>query len=405
MPKGFFNSQTTQFQKPENRNKVKTTPSCGICKLHKSCDSPKMKVSGYGGKGILIVGEAPGQTEDKVGRQFVGKAGQRLRNTLALFDINMEKDCWLTNAINCRPPKNRTPTHAEVEYCRPIPMKAIKDLEPELIILCGGTAISSVIGSRWKKNLKGITRWRGWTIPDRDLNAWICPIFHPSYVERMDNVPVIEKIFTDDLARAISTDRQIPEFKDEKQFVQIMKSETEIKSYLADLIKRRPPTAFDYETTGLKPHARVQEIVTMAISEHREHAVSFPMTNGIQNAVREYLVNGRLKKIAANMKFEESWSRGFLGVEVEGWWFDTLLGARILDNRSDISSLKFQVYVNFGLVDYDSQVEGFLKAGEKGAHGLNRIKEIKIDDLLMYGGLDALFERWLADEQEREIAQ
>lgn len=403
MPRGFFKNEDTQFQRLENRNKVRTTPSCGICKLNQSCESPKMSVTGEGQCGILIVGEAPGQTEDEVGRQFVGKAGQRLQNTLALFDIEMERDCWLINSINCRPPKNRTPTTAEVEYCRPIPMKAINDLKPNLIILTGGTAVASIIGHRWKKNLKGIGRWRGWTIPDRDLEAWVCPVFHPSYVERMDHDPVVQKIFEDDLYDAIALATvPVPKFKDEKQFVQIMKSETEIIAYLKDLVRRKPKTAFDYETTGLKPHAQVQEIVSMAISEHREHAVSFPMTRKINNAVRDYLVTD-MPKVAANMKFEESWSREKLGVEVAGWWFDTLLGARLIDNRADISSLKFQVYINFGLVDYDSHIESFKKSAEKGAHAVNRIKQLKIDDLLMYGGLDALFERWLGEVQEREI--
>ena len=63
-------------------------------------------------------------------------------------------------------------------------LKIIEKYKPKVIILLGGSSLLSMIGYRWKKDLGGITKWRGWTIPDRDFKAWICPTFHPSYVDR-----------------------------------------------------------------------------------------------------------------------------------------------------------------------------------------------------------------------------
>jgi len=73
-----------------------------------------MGATGEGSKGILIIGEAPGVTEDEMGKQFVGESGQLLERYLKDYGIDLHKDCRLINAINCRPPANRTPTPREI---------------------------------------------------------------------------------------------------------------------------------------------------------------------------------------------------------------------------------------------------------------------------------------------------
>src|SRR5688572_528647 len=83
-----------------------TIPKCGACGLLKGCKSPKMPVSGKGAKGILIIGEAPGRDEDIQGRPFVGATGEKLETTLRKLGVEMRRDCWLTNALICRPKAN-----------------------------------------------------------------------------------------------------------------------------------------------------------------------------------------------------------------------------------------------------------------------------------------------------------
>ena len=68
-------------------------PKCGVCRLYKSCQSPKMKPYGKGRKGILILGEAPGKEEDKRGKPFVGPFGRFLKDHLEMVGIDMDRDC------------------------------------------------------------------------------------------------------------------------------------------------------------------------------------------------------------------------------------------------------------------------------------------------------------------------
>src|SRR4051812_20143993 len=112
------------------RQRSSLVPLCGVCGLLKGCRSPRMPVSGEGRKGILIVGEAPGMNEDERGIQFCGKTGKLLERTLAKFDVDMRRDCWLTNSLACRPPRNKIDDARKIDYCRPLVVRAVNELRP-----------------------------------------------------------------------------------------------------------------------------------------------------------------------------------------------------------------------------------------------------------------------------------
>jgi len=104
------------------------------------------------------------------------------------------------------------------------------------------------------------------------------------------------------------------------------------------------------------------------------------------------------------MKFEEIWSAEILGQPVQNWGFDSMLAAHILDNRTGISGLKFQTYVNFGIIDYDSDINQYLKATRDGANSFNKVRELAETErgrkkLLTYCALDSLYEYRLATKQ------
>ena len=113
-------------------------------------------------------------------------------------------------------------------------------------------------------------------------------------------------------------------------------------------------------------------------------------------------------KMAHNMKYEMTWTETILGYSVKNWEWDSMQAAHILDNRGGVTGLKFQVYVNFGISDYASEVKPFLESGSKDANALNRIEELIATEggkqkLLLYGGLDSLYEYKLAIKQRKEI--
>jgi DNA polymerase len=155
---------------------------CNACGLHRTCISPKMPITGEGRRGIFILAEAPGGTEDEQNQQLVGDAGKFLRKLLKQRGFDLDRDFWKMNSLSCRPPKNRKPKRKELQLCKKNYMKEIDTLKPKFIWLFGAAAIESFFMDRFKDedNKFTPTRWRGLCIPDPVTNAWIIPMFHPS---------------------------------------------------------------------------------------------------------------------------------------------------------------------------------------------------------------------------------
>lgn len=392
MPTGFFQGSVVASSKAP----LPVVAQCGSCGLYKTCNSPKMAPSGQGRRKVLIVAEAPGADEDKQGIQLVGKSGTLLNTTLARLDVEMRKDCWLTNAIICRPPNNETPDANKINYCRPNLFDTIKRFDPEVIIPLGGVAVHSLLAPLFKENVGAMTRWVGWQIPCQSLNAWICPTYHPSYLERTKD-KVLELFFKRNLEAAFQLERRpwnkVPDFK--SQVEPIFKGSAAAKA-IRDIIAAGKPAAFDYETNQLKPDDPDSIIVCCSVSNGKR-TIAFPWAGEAIEAMREF-VRSPLGKIASNMKFEERWTMAKLGCRTRNWVWDTMLNAHVLDNREDITSIKFQAFVLFGQAIYNSHIEPFLRA--KGGQKVNRVlKEIDLRQLLEYCGLDSLLEYKVARTQ------
>lgn len=202
------------FQSGEADGSLATSllPACGACGLWKSCHSPKMPVFGKGRKEIMIIGQSPGDVEDKAGRPFVGPSGQKIGETFRRFGIDLTEDCWITNALRCHPAKNKTPPKS-IDHCRPYVIQAITELKPKLIVLLGGEAVQSVIGWLYPHDSNGydVTRWRGWQIPSQATNAWVCSVWHPTFLLHNDygegpsrDSETKELIWENDLRAALS---------------------------------------------------------------------------------------------------------------------------------------------------------------------------------------------------------
>ena len=130
----------------------------------------------------MIVGEAPGADEDRIGRPFVGRAGQLLDRMLAAIGLD-RTTVQITNVIYWRPPGNRKPTTAEIAACLPFVLRHIALANPRVLVLCGGTAASALLPVS-----DGITRLRGrWfelAVPGLDKPVPTLPMFHPAFLLR-----------------------------------------------------------------------------------------------------------------------------------------------------------------------------------------------------------------------------
>ena len=127
---------------------------CANCRL---CESCNQKVPGKGDPHapLMLIGEGPGEQEDRQGLVFVGPAGQLLTKMLEAIQLPRER-VYICNIVKCRPPENRTPLPDEIEACAPHLRAQWALVNPKVILLLGATAVRGVLGDQYR-----ITRCRG----------------------------------------------------------------------------------------------------------------------------------------------------------------------------------------------------------------------------------------------------
>lgn len=393
--KGFFDSGNLKSK----GYGIGKSQSCASCGLYKNCLSPIMKPYGKFKKRVLFLGEAPGEIEDNRGKQWQGRVGNLLQKVTRELGFNVFKDGIGYNSCNCRPKKNKKPTSDQIYCCRPNVLKLIKRYKPHIIFVLGSVAVESLIGDRWKKQLGGITKWRGWQIPDQDLNAWLCPTFHPSFVSRQE--PRIGEnqalnIWKRDIKKGLELlNTPLPDYSNEESKIVYVESNKHFKSLIPKMTKT-DLLSFDYETTSLKPHHPSQVLVSasVAFDDDQNYAWIF---NKYKLRLWKKVLQSKVPKTAHNIPFEDEWSYCKVGTPVKNWKICTMNSSHCLENRRGITGLKFQTFVNFGIPDYDSEVEPYLKTNTKkyGANAQNKIfdliKEKGDKELLKYNALDS---RW-----------
>ena len=136
---------------------------------------------GLPGSRIMLIGEAPGEGEDRIGRPFVGRAGQLLDRMLRAIGLDRQK-VYIANVVPWRPPGNRTPTLQETQICLPFIERQIDLADPEYLVCLGGSAARALLGING-----GIMRARGSWFPyprqtGRDIQA--LAILHPAFLLR-----------------------------------------------------------------------------------------------------------------------------------------------------------------------------------------------------------------------------
>ena len=153
--------------------------SCHACPLRDGC---QRVVPGEGSPtaDIMFIGEGPGADEDRLGRPFVGRAGELL--TKMIHAIGMERtEVYICNAVKCRPPGNRTPTAEEMAACLPFLRAQVALVRPKIIVLLGATAGRDVLGDQFR-----VTRDRGQWVERKGV--WIMPTYHPSALLREESL-------------------------------------------------------------------------------------------------------------------------------------------------------------------------------------------------------------------------
>ena len=138
----------------------------------------------------VFIGEAPGETEDEQGRQFVGVSGQLLTKIFTDCGIRRET-LYITNILKCRPINNRDPLPSEMEACKEHLEAQLLLLQPDIVVTAGR------ISTQWLfSNTKhSITKMRGKWFDWRRIKVF--PVFHPSYLLRDKKVEELQLMYND----------------------------------------------------------------------------------------------------------------------------------------------------------------------------------------------------------------
>jgi uracil-DNA glycosylase len=150
---------------------------------------------------LMVVGEGPGETEDQLGRPFVGRAGQLLDRMLAAIGL-ARSEVYICNTVKCRAtlpgpsgPRNRAPDPEEMDNCRPFLDEQIEIVAPRVILALGAPAAKSFLGRDFQ-----ITRMRGgWYVGPRDTPLMVT--FHPAYILRQTGgeIEAVKRLVWSDL--------------------------------------------------------------------------------------------------------------------------------------------------------------------------------------------------------------
>jgi uracil-DNA glycosylase len=172
---------------------------CTACKL---CEGRRQTVFGVGNERAhwMIVGEAPGEQEDRQGEPFVGKSGQLLDNMLRAIaltrgDAEPARQVYIANTVKCRPPGNRNPESDELAKCEPFLVRQLQLVQPKIILAMGAVAVQSLL-----RSTEPVGRLRGRV--HRYQGVPLIVTYHPAYLLRN---PADKAKAWDDLCLAVET--------------------------------------------------------------------------------------------------------------------------------------------------------------------------------------------------------
>ena len=170
--------------------------SCQACAL---CQNRSQTVFGVGSRSArwMIVGEAPGEQEDRQGEPFVGRAGQLLDRMLAALGLSRDHAAqaghvYIANVLKCRPPANRNPQPQEVAQCEPFLLRQMALVQPDIVLAMGRFAAQSLL-----KTTEPIGKLRGRV--HEVAGVPVVVTYHPAYLLRN---PADKALAWDDLCLA-----------------------------------------------------------------------------------------------------------------------------------------------------------------------------------------------------------
>ena len=304
-------------------------------------------VFGYGPDtaDLVLVGEAPGDTEVLEGKPFVGRAGQLLNKVLE--EVGIDRDaCYITNAVNCRPVPHRAPKAKEIVACRNRLIAEIRQRAPRMVVALGNAAVQALMGRHNMGDVHGTVNWCA------DVNAFVVPTYHPAAVLRSPGY-YIDLIR--DMQRAalyLHEKKVLTSVAQEVEYVTLHNHDHVLE--LVERLESLSEVAVDVETAsdgsllciGLAWRGDKAVVVTKdALVDKR----TVPMLN---SALKGKVLIGH------NLKFDvkQLWRAGVSDVRVGE---DTMLMSYTSDERPGVHKLKPLVRQYLNVPDYDAPIREY----------------------------------------------
>lgn len=366
-------------------------PNCSGCHLNRAARLPML---GKGEQRILILFESQDSFNQIYKSYASGARYDYVKSILYRYGIIISRDCWVSSAIQCYA---KEPDIHHVECCRPLLYRTLAVLKPRLIIGFGDLTANALLKDILETNETYLDRTHGFPI---NLRKFGCDAMFTYNPEQITSRGVKAHIIERDIMRAIQgLAKPYKVWKDETTCVDCL-NEAEALERLTISINNPEERyeAFDYETTGLKPHNAAHRVISVGIADGENSAYAFKMTENITPVWVQYLKTPQIKKIAQNKKFEDTWSFYKFGTWVTRLTFDPMLVLHSLDNRdTGILSIKFMAPMFLGTPIWNRHVEKFFEPSESerklhGCNAINKIDMIPTRILLTYNGIDALVE-------------
>ena len=330
--------------------RVEGNKNCEQCSLCETAQSVCLMGEGPIPCETMIIGEAPGYREDNINKPFSGNAGKYLEEEFNHVEI-LRKDIYITNAVHCRPPDNRTPKVSEIKACDNWIKKEIAEVNPMYILLLGNTALRSALG----RGLK-ITLARGKVVQVGEKLYF--PTFHPAAILRDVNK---KQIFREDIKRFSQMVKEGELREDEaKNFNPILIDEWKDLEELKKDFSVNSSITLDIETNTLNPWEEGSLVNCIGLGtrknqwiiplSHRESPFFRPKDQMMIMFFLDHLLEG--KRIYTHSgKFDLLFLRVKYGMK----WkvnFDSLMASFLLDENGS-HKLKFLASVFYGAPNYD----------------------------------------------------
>lgn len=383
---------------------------CTKCGLHQKCESPFTKVYGEGRMETLLVLDKPSQQEDRGRSPYSGQTMSRVIDYFGDIGIDVRTAFWKYNAVQCYTKKV---DDAIPGFCRDNLLSVIKRYRPKHIITVGQIAAKTTFGHLCE--MPRIESLPFNHIPLHDFNAWIHPTMNPARMNTQNEKAYFARSIHD-IVQEIKKDK--PRIKvNPFENVEVLTDYDDVLDAIESLYLLEDPLfAWDVEATGLKPHWDRHFITSVGVAT-RKRVFAFPLyhndaydgdldlSDDVQDAWSIVMKDKRIKKIAHNRKFDETWWEVTTGDTVHGGLQCTATNQHLLDHRPDTKRLKWQAFRRWGIVEYDKKAKPYIESPNKGAKEKNRMHEMPLREQLLYVGADAYLTLKLSDEQDGEYAE